>query len=75
MTGVQTCALPIYKYDGKIKASMADGRKAGVSGTPSFLLGYTEAGGAQVKAVRFIRGAQTFDTFKDNIDKLLSTKN
>ena len=54
---------------------MADGRKAGVSGTPSFLLGYTEAGGAQVKAVRFIRGAQTFDTFKDNIDKLLSTKN
>lgn len=62
------------KYDAKIQASMADGRKAGVSGTPSFLLGYTEAGGTQVKAMRFIRGAQPFDAFKDNIDKLLAAK-
>jgi protein-disulfide isomerase len=63
------------KYDEKIEASMADGRKAGVRGTPSFLLGYTASGGDQVKAVRFIRGAQPFNAFKENIDQLLAAKN
>ncbi len=48
--------------------------QAGVSGTPSFLLGYTEAGGTQIKAVTFIRGAQGFDVLKENIDKLLTAK-
>jgi hypothetical protein len=46
----------------------------GACEAPSFLLGDTEAGGSQVKAVYCIRGAQPCNVFKENIDKLLVTK-
>jgi protein-disulfide isomerase len=59
------------KHDEAIKKSMAEGQKDGVSGTPSFLLGFVEPGG-KVKAVKLIVGAQPYAVFKEAIDGLLS---
>ena len=69
----KTC-LGSGKYTDKINTSLKEGQKVGVTGTPAFLLGYTQADGAEVKAVKFLVGALPFDTFKDNIDKLLDAK-
>ena len=59
------------KYTAKINASLKEGQNAGVRGTPAFFLGYTQADGSEVKAVKFLSGALPFDTFKEHIDKLL----
>lgn len=69
----QTC-LDSGKYTAKINASLKQGQQAGVTGTPAFFLGYTQADGAEVKAAKFLSGALPFDTFKEHIDKLLDTK-
>ena len=60
------------KYTEWTKASVAEGTKAGVRGTPSFLLGLTDANGS-VKAVKLIQGAQSYAVFQKVIDKLLVT--
>ncbi len=59
------------KYAEQTKASVAEGSKAGVRGTPSFLLGRTEADGT-VKATKLIRGAQPYSVFQQQINALLS---
>jgi len=69
----QAC-LDSGKYTTTINASLKEGQNAGVRGTPGFLLGYTEADGGEVRAVKFLNGALPFDTFKQNIDQLLATK-
>ena len=69
----QTC-LDSGKYTAKINASLKQGQQAGVTGTPAFFLGYTQAGGSEVKAAKFLSGALPFDTFKEQIDKLLDAK-
>ena len=69
----QTC-LDSGTYTAKINDSLQQGQTIGVTGTPAFLLGYTQTDGAEVKAVKFLSGALPFATFKDNIDKLLETK-
>jgi protein-disulfide isomerase len=69
----KTC-LGSSKYTDKINASLKDGQKVGVTGTPAFLLGYTQGDGSEVKAVKFLVGALPFDTFKEHIDKLLDAK-
>lgn len=61
------------KHAEQIKKDMAEGQKAGVTGTPAFLLGYSEANG-KVKAVKKIVGAQPYASFKAAIDELLAGK-
>jgi protein-disulfide isomerase len=56
----------------KIRKDLADGAKAGVTGTPAFFLGVAD--GATVKVVRFIRGAQAFASFKEAIDGALAAQ-
>lgn len=72
VTNFQRC-LDSGKYASKIHKSLAEGTKAGVTGTPTFFLGFTETN-EQVKALRVIRGAQPFATFKETIDSLLSSQ-
>jgi protein-disulfide isomerase len=57
----------------QIKKIMAEGMKAGVAGTPAFLLGFIEPDG-KVKATKKVSGAQSYATFKTAIDELLSSK-
>ena len=73
MSAFQAC-LDSSKYTAKINASLQQGQQAGVTGTPAFFLGYTEAGGTEVKATKFLSGALPFDMFKEQIDTLLTAK-
>lgn len=57
-------------YTKLIQDNIAAGRKAGVTGTPSFVIGYTEDGGKKVKGVKLIRGALGYDTFQKVFDEL-----
>ncbi len=66
----QAC-LDSGKYEAQRKASVAEGTKVGVRGTPSFLLGLTEANGT-VKATKLIRGAQPYPIFQQQINSLLA---
>ena len=60
------------KYAEAVRKDMAEAQKAGVSGTPSFVLGRTDpADPSKVKGISFIRGAQQFAAFKTEIDKAL----
>ncbi len=61
------------KHAAQIKAAMAEGQKAGITGTPGFLLGFVEADG-KVKATKKISGAQPYANFKAAIDEMLSSK-
>jgi protein-disulfide isomerase len=61
------------KYAPKIRAATAEGQKAGVTGTPAFLLGFVSADG-KVKATKKIVGAQPYAAFRDAIETLLSTQ-
>ncbi len=59
------------KHTAEIRKDMAEGAKAGIRGTPSFLIGYTEADG-KLKALQIIRGAQPYSRFKQTIESLLT---
>ena len=61
------------KQAAQIRAAMAEGEKAGITGTPGFLFGFIEAGG-KVKATKEIPGAVPYANFKATIDELLSSK-
>jgi protein-disulfide isomerase len=56
----------------KIKTELANGKSAGVEGTPTFFLGFTESNTSQIKALRQIMGAKPYATFKEAFDSLLS---
>ena len=62
------------KNAAKVRNDMADGRKAGVTGTPGFFLGLTQANAPTVKATKFISGAQPYASFKDAIEQMLAAK-
>lgn len=74
--------LPIFekclssgKQEAEIREDMAEGVKAGVRGTPSFLLGLTGPNASKVKATQIIRGAQPYSRFKQAIERLLASQN
>ncbi|MFC1491900.1 DsbA family protein [Nitrospinota bacterium] len=69
----KTC-LDSGKMKAGIRADIADAVKAGVRGTPTFLIGFTEPGKSTIKTLRRIRGARPFASFKAEIDGLLATK-
>ena len=61
------------KYGEAVRKDMEQAQKAGVSGTPSFVLGRTDpADPSKVKGISFIRGAQQFAAFKTEIEKALA---
>jgi protein-disulfide isomerase len=71
MNGFKEC-FESNKYANEAKEDMADGQRAGATGTPSFFIGLTDPKSKEIKAVKFIKGAQSFDTFKRTFDELLS---
>jgi protein-disulfide isomerase len=56
----------------EIRKDMAEGQKAGVTGTPTFFLGYTDPSSSKVKTLMRFTGAQPFSAFKAQIDRLLA---
>jgi len=60
-------------HTGEIQRRMAEGKKAGITGTPAFLLGFIQSDG-RVKVVKKIKGAQPYNSFKSAIGEMLSAK-
>jgi protein-disulfide isomerase len=58
-------------YGAKVRRDLTDAQALGITGTPTFFLGFAEGGG-KVKVVRRIQGAQPFPVFKAAIDGLLA---
>ncbi len=54
-----------------VRKSLSLARQAGVTSTPTFLLGYTNPKNDSIKVVQSIRGAQSYSGFKRAIDSLL----
>ena len=73
MPKFQQC-LESGKYAAKIRQDVADGQKAGVTGTPGFFLGVTDPNDQKVKVSRVLKGAQPYTSFKAAIDDLLSSQ-
>jgi DSBA-like thioredoxin domain-containing protein len=59
------------KFDTEIRRQMGEGRKAGLTGTPAFMIGRTEPNGTQVKILSVLKGARSFDDFKTEVERLL----
>ena len=67
----QIC-LESGKYHRLSQGSIDEGTRAGVRGTPSFLLGVTDGDG-NVRVLKLIRGAQPFPVFQEHINSLLTS--
>ena len=61
------------KYADSIQQDVEEGRKIGVRGTPSFVLAIEDDKG-EIKGIRLMRGAKSFDAFQSEIEKLLETQ-
>jgi DSBA-like thioredoxin domain len=59
------------KFDQKIRRDMAEASKAGVTGTPAFMIGRTEPGSSKVRVLAVLKGAKAFTEFKAEFDRLL----
>jgi protein-disulfide isomerase len=62
------------KEANEIRRDMAEARKAGVTGTPTFFLAVTDPTSSKIKTVARISGAQPFSAFKAEIDELLAAE-
>lgn len=62
------------RHDDEINKRKAAGSSASVTGTPMFLLGYTDEDGTEFKPVDAIRGAHPFPEFERKIEELLKKK-
>ena len=61
------------KYADSVRKDMTLARKAGATGTPSFVLARTDPNDAtKVTGITFMRGAQGFNAFKSAIDEALA---
>jgi DSBA-like thioredoxin domain-containing protein len=59
------------KFDPEIRRQAGEARKAGVTGTPAFMVGRTEPNSTQVKILAVLKGAKSFADFKTEVDRLL----
>lgn len=67
----QQC-LASSRIAAKVQADKSAGEKLGVTGTPSFVFGYTAANDPMsIEAVDFVAGAQPLAVFKELLDALL----
>jgi len=73
MSDFEKC-LSSGKHATEIRKDLEEGGKAGIRGTPTFLIGLTEADTSKVKAVQILRGAVPYARFKQVIDQLLASK-
>jgi protein-disulfide isomerase len=60
------------RYAEAIQKSAQDARKMGVRATPSFLLGIMDSDGHDLRVLRALRGAYTYDAFKVALDDVLA---
>jgi predicted DsbA family dithiol-disulfide isomerase len=62
------------RYANEIRKDLMEGQRAGVRGTPSFLIGISEGEASKIKVLKLIRGAQPYPIFKESLDSLLTSQ-
>jgi protein-disulfide isomerase len=72
VTRFQQC-LGSEKYTAKIRADQTESGRVGATSTPSFFVAVLTPGDSKARAVRMIRGAHPYPTFKAAIDSVLAT--
>jgi predicted DsbA family dithiol-disulfide isomerase len=61
------------KHAAAIRKDVAEAQKAGVTGTPAFLIAVTDPSDAtKVKGLTTLRGAMPYDRFKTELDQALA---
>jgi predicted DsbA family dithiol-disulfide isomerase len=70
MAAFQAC-LDEGRHGDAVRADIAEGQAAGISGTPSFFLA-VEGENGSLKTLQKIRGAQPYSAFKSAIDEALT---
>lgn len=61
------------KYSAKVRADQTEAARVGATSTPSFFIAVLTPGDSRARAVRMIRGAHPYPTFKAAIDSVLAT--
>jgi hypothetical protein len=59
------------KFEKEIRRDISEARKAGVTGTPAFMLARTDPDSSKVRILAVLKGAKPFAAFKAEIDRLL----
>jgi protein-disulfide isomerase len=72
VTRFQQC-LGSDKYNAKIRADQAESNRVDATSTPSFFVAVLTPGNSKARAVRMIRGAHPYPTFKAAIESVLAT--
>lgn len=72
-SGPFDACLDSGKYAEEINRDIEDGKKAGVSGTPSFFIGKSQGQGKEITGKRIV-GARPYESFKQIIDPLLANQ-
>lgn len=67
-----TACVSSGRYADGIKKSVEDARQMGVRATPSFLIGTLNVDGHELKVMRALRGAYTYEAFKAALDGALA---
>lgn len=67
----QQC-LDSGKYAADIRKDIGEANKIGITGTPTIVIGMTQANDPKIKVLKVIRGAQGYSTFKTAFDELLA---
>jgi len=62
------------KYDEGIKKDIEEAQSLGIEGTPAFLIGLLSPNGRSVSVRKVILGAEPYDSFKQTLDELLSSR-
>jgi len=58
----------------KVRKELAEGEKAGVKVTPTFLLGFAEPSNSRITVKKTIIGAKSYSDFKEAVDSLLGVQ-
>jgi protein-disulfide isomerase len=69
----QSC-IESGSYEAEIRKDMVEGQKAGVRGTPTFFIGFSDQESFKVQVLKVIRGAKPYIEFKEAFDSLLLQK-
>ncbi len=64
--------LSSERYADEISRSMAAARRAGIYGTPAFMIGSVSENGELVRATKFVVGAATYEPLKVAIEEVLA---
>ena len=73
MRRFRTC-LKSKRYDRAIKIDMADGERAGVTGTPGFIIGHTPQRGSRFFRGKIFMGVPPYKFYREWVDYLIATQ-